>query len=61
MYVRKPQKNGQIWLITLSKVNPGFAAIITKNFEKKKRKKKKMVVMYLHGIETELQTFHSLV
>ena len=57
MYVRKPQKNGQIWLITLSKVNPGFAAIITKNFEKKK----KMVVMFLHGIETELQTFHSLV
>ena len=37
MYVRKPQKNGQIWLITLSKVNPGFAAIITKNFEKKKK------------------------
>ena len=58
MYVRKPQKNGQIWLITLSKVNPGFAAIITKNFE---TKKKKMVAMFLHGIETEFQTFHSLV
>ena len=31
------------------------------NNQKFWKKKKKMVAMFLHGIETELQTFHSLV